>query len=93
MKEDRVSARLPEFLKNHVHEVCDELKRYDSASEYIRDLIRRDYDRTEQEKIMRLNARLAPLLNRPLEEFTPFDAGKDLEEIEREYLAEKEAQQ
>lgn len=85
----RVNVRIPGCIYNHIQEICGEDGLYENASEFFRDLARRHYEQSENEKLLRLNATLAPLLNRPIEEFTPFDAEKDLEEIERQYLAEK----
>lgn len=91
MKEERINARLPEFLARHVYEVCEEQKRYDSASEYIRDLIRRDYEKMEQEKIIKLNARLEPLLNRPLSEGIEVDSEASIQEFKERCRAKRKA--
>ena len=42
MVSDRINTRLPEELANHVHSMVG--SRFETPSEYIRDLIRRDMD-------------------------------------------------
>ena len=91
MKQNRVHVRLPDPLANHVAEMCGEGGLYDNASEFFRDLARQHYEKIEQGKILKLNAKLAPLLNRPIEECLPFEPEKDLAEMKQRYLAKKDA--
>lgn len=51
MKTDRINARLPEALAEHVHLMVDERKLFETPSEYIRDLIRRDMEDKDLEEI------------------------------------------
>ncbi len=92
MAQKRYNIRVNEPLANHIEAMCGEDGFYENASEYFRDLARHDFERIEEEKIRRINEVLEPLLGRPVEECEPFDPEKDLEEIERQYLAEKESQ-
>lgn len=48
MTTDRLNARLPKPLAQHVNRmIAKETGKYENPSEYIRDLIRRDMERTE----------------------------------------------
>lgn len=42
MTSDRISSRLPVYLLNHVNKVVGILGLYETPSEYLRDLIKRD---------------------------------------------------
>ena len=45
MSTDRINARLPIFLAQHVEKMISDF--YETPSEYIRDLIRRDMEKIE----------------------------------------------
>lgn len=47
MNSERVNARLPESLARHVSRMVDIEGFYETPSEYIRDLIRRDMEKYE----------------------------------------------
>lgn len=47
MATDRVNARLPESLAYHVERMVGERGYYETPSEYIRDLIRRDMEKED----------------------------------------------
>ena len=53
-----VNVRFPEKLREFVEERTDGL--YGSASEYIRELVRRDYEAEEAKRFERLRRELAP---------------------------------
>lgn len=55
-----VNVRIPERLKNFVEQQAGPDGLYQSPSEYVRDLIRRDYEQQEAEKWAWLKAELAP---------------------------------
>jgi antitoxin ParD1/3/4 len=66
----RVSGALSEFVASNV----GENGRYENVSEYIRDLIRRDKERVEQEAFERLKAELQHAFAAPDETFEPLTA-------------------
>ena len=90
MHNNRIHTRLPEVLAEHVLLRCSE-GIYDNSSEYIRDLIRQDYEKTEREKWKRLKSKLADAANAPFEEFIEIDPQASLEEFKQRRLAKKEA--
>ena len=91
MKQNRVHVRLPDSLAHHVEEMCGEDGLYDNASEFFRDLARQHYEKTEHEKIIKLNSKLAPLLNRPLSECIEIDAGSSIEEFKQRCRAKRKS--
>ncbi len=64
-----INVRLPEELQAFVKARTDGAGIYDSTSEYIRDLIRHDYDRAEEQKWQKLEALLRPGLDADEEDF------------------------
>jgi putative addiction module CopG family antidote len=66
----RLSGALSEFVAANV----GENGHYENISEYVRDLIRRDKERTEQEAFVRLKAELTLAFAAPDEDYVPFDA-------------------
>lgn len=90
MKEHRINARLPEALALHVYEECGESGQYDSASEYIRDLVRQDLKSKEQEKWKRLKSKLVEAANAPFEDFVEVDPEASIEEFKQRCKAKKE---
>jgi antitoxin ParD1/3/4 len=72
----RFAGKLQEFIRGRV----EESGLYSSASEYVRDLVRRDYEREEQRKWSWLRSELEPGLRADDSEFLPLDAGKVIKE-------------
>ncbi len=66
----RLSGALSEFVASNVSETGA----YENVSEYIRDLIRRDKERTEQEAFDRLKAELAHAFAAPESLYQPLTA-------------------
>lgn len=66
----RVSGALSEFVATNVGEDGT----YENVSEYIRDLIRRDKERTDREAFARLTAELTRAFAAPEENFKPLAA-------------------
>lgn len=62
-----VNVRFPEKLREFVEERTDGL--YGSASEYIRELVRRDYEAEEAKRFERLRRELAPGMQAADDEF------------------------
>ncbi len=68
----RISGKLKEFISLQVGP--DGL--YENASEYVRDLIRKDYSRQEELKMDLLYKRLMPGMKADEKEFLEFDPEK-----------------
>ncbi len=68
----RLSGALSDFVAANV----DENGAYENVSEYIRDLIRRDKERTEKEAFDRLKAELAHAFAAPVSSYEPLTAAE-----------------
>ncbi|WP_232054222.1 MULTISPECIES: addiction module antitoxin [unclassified Thiomonas] len=68
----RLSGPLSEFVATNVGEQGD----YENISEYMRDLIRRDKARKEQEAFDRLKAELAHAFAAPENSYRPLSAAE-----------------
>lgn len=79
----RVSGPLSEFIAANVGE--DGL--YENVSEYVRDLIRRDRERVEQEKFEALKAELQRAFSAPDSEARPVDREELLARARRRWQA------
>jgi putative addiction module CopG family antidote len=66
----RLSGTLSDFVAANVGETGS----YENVSEYIRDLIRRDKERVEQEAFERLKAELARAFTAPEASYQPLTA-------------------
>ncbi|MDR3014253.1 addiction module antitoxin [Delftia acidovorans] len=60
-----VTVNLTETLGDFLAASVGEDSAYENASEYVRDLIRRDMERVEQERLERLKAELVHAFNAP----------------------------
>lgn len=68
----RISGPLSEFVSSNVGETGA----YENVSEYIRDLIRRDKERVEQQSFERLQAELAQAFAAPDATYHPLTAAE-----------------
>lgn len=68
-----INVRLPAQLKAFVEEKASPDGLYGSASEYIRDLVRHDYEKSDAEKEAWLNGVLDQALAQPLETYKELD--------------------
>ena len=68
-----VNVRITGKLRRFVEEQASPSGLYESASEYVRDLIRRDYQRQEKRKWSWLMDQLRPGMEADESEFVPFD--------------------
>lgn len=68
----RLSGALSDFVAANV----DENGAYENVSEYIRDLIRRDKERTEREAFARLKAELVHAFAAPEASYKPLSAAE-----------------
>ena len=68
-----VNVRFSGELQRFIHSQIGDQGLYSSASEYIRDLVRRDYEREEQRKWASLKNELAPGLQADETAFVPLD--------------------
>lgn len=71
-----MTVRLNETLSDFVAANVGEHGAYDNVSEYVRDLIRRDKQRTEQEVFDRLKAELAHAFAAPESSYKPLTAAE-----------------
>ena len=72
----RFAGKLQEFIRARV----EGSGLYSSASEYVRDLVRRDYERDEERKWSWLRNELEPGLRAAENEFIPLDAARVIKE-------------
>jgi len=72
----RFAGELQRFIRGRV----GESGLYASASEYLRDLVRRDYEREEERKWSWLRSELSAGLQASEAEFVPLDARKIVKE-------------
>ncbi|MBR9814726.1 addiction module antitoxin [bacterium] len=68
----RLNERLSEFVANNVGKSGS----YENVSEYMRDLIRRDQQRVEQEAFERLRAELTQAYSAPESSYKPLTAAE-----------------
>jgi antitoxin ParD1/3/4 len=68
----RLSGTLSDFVQANVGEEGS----YENVSEYIRDLVRRDKERTEQDAFDRLKAELAHAFAAPEASYRPLTAAE-----------------
>lgn len=68
-----VNVRFAGELQRFIQSRIGESGLYSSASEYIRDLVRRDYEREEQQKWAALRGELASGMKADETEFAPLD--------------------
>lgn len=69
-----MTVRLSGVLSDFVAANVDENGAYENISEYIRDLIRRDKQRADQEAFERLKAELTQAFSAPESSYTPLSA-------------------
>ena len=69
-----MTVRLNESLSDFVAVNVGELGAYENVSEYVRDLIRRDKERSEREAFERLRAELAHAFAAPESAYKPLTA-------------------
>jgi antitoxin ParD1/3/4 len=75
----RFAGELDRFVRSRVNE----RGLYSSASEYIRDLVRRDYEQEEEKKWAWLRAELKAGIEADESEFVPLDAEKIIAEAKK----------
>ena len=76
----RITGKLRRFIEEQVS--ADGL--YESASEYVRDLIRRDYQRQEKRKWSWLMDQLRPGMTADESEFVPLDPDEIIKTAKKE---------
>lgn len=75
-----ITINFPGELESFVQQRVGGSGLYDSASEYIRDLVRRDYEQGEQRRWTWLADELAPGIKAAESEFVPLDAASVITE-------------
>ncbi|WP_449067671.1 ribbon-helix-helix domain-containing protein [Prosthecobacter sp.] len=68
------TIQFPSELGSFVEQRVSRSGLYESASEYIRDLVRRDYEQEEQQRWTALENELLPGMRAEEAEFVPLDA-------------------
>jgi putative addiction module CopG family antidote len=71
-----VNARVTGKLRRFIEEQTSSCGLYESASEYVRDQIRRDHQRQEERKWIWLMDQLRPGMEADESEFVPLDPGE-----------------
>lgn len=71
-----MTVRLSGPLRDFVSASVGEEGEYENVSEYLRDLVRRDKQRIEQEKFERLRAELAHAFAAPDDDYLPLTAAE-----------------
>lgn len=69
-----LNVRVSGMLGEHVADNVGDDGRYENVSEYVRDLIRRDLERVEEERFQTLKAELQRAFAVPDSEFVEWDA-------------------
>ena len=80
---ERINARLSRPLAEFVDRMVGEAGLYETPSEYVRDLIRRDRERAEQEAFDRLKAELQLAFADPDSSYHPLAAADIIARNER----------
>ena len=75
-----LTIQFPGELGSFVEQRVGKSGLYESASEYIRDLVRRDYEQEEQRRWTWLEQELAPAMQAAESEFVPLDAASVIAE-------------
>ena len=84
MASESINVKVTGELRTHVERQTCPGGYYESASEYVRDLIRRD-KRQEDDGLAWLKAHLAPMVETPDEEFIDADADEVLRRAKERY--------
>ena len=75
-----ITINFPGELESFVQQRVGNSGLYDSANEYIRDLVRRDYEQEEQRRWTWLTDELTPGMMAAESEFVPLDAASVIAE-------------
>ena len=80
-----LNVRISGQLGEHVAENIGDDGRYENVSEYVRDLVRRDLERVEEERFENLMAELRRAFSTPDSEFVEWDADAFRERMRKRY--------
>ena len=78
-----INVRLPAQLKAFVEEKASPDGLYGSASEYIRDLVRHDYEQTNAQSWESLNSHLKGVMKQPRETYSKVTLAEVVERNQR----------
>ena len=78
-----INVRFAGTLQQFIHQRVNGSGLYSSASEYIRDLVRRDYDKEEERKAEWLREQLRAGLIADASEFIPLNADEILQKAKK----------
>ncbi len=76
MASENVNVRVTGELRSHLQQQVGIHGLYENASEYIRDLIRRDKNRADQQAFDRLKAELTLAFSEPDNSYAPLSASE-----------------
>ena len=79
-----INVRITGKLRNFITQQTSPNGLYESASEYVRDLIRRDYERQEERKWRWLMDQIRPGMEADESEFVPLDAEEIIKTARKE---------
>ncbi len=85
MAQSRINTRLPQQLASYVDEICGPHGLYETASEFVRELIRQHYEKSELHKWQNLNSKLAPGANADISEFEQVNPDEQLKQFKNRY--------
>lgn len=86
---DTVTIRVSGPLRRFIDQRAGDGGLYESASEYLRDLIRHDFEKEDNRKWTALADELKPALNAKQSEFVPFDAQSIIKDAKARHGAKK----
>ena len=87
---ETITIRLSGPLRRFIDSRSCEDGLYESASEYLRDLVRHDFEKEERRKWASLISELQPALKADESEFVPFDVKGIIAEAQAEYGEENQ---
>lgn len=85
---ETLTVRLSGPLRRFIDKRSGENGLYENASEYLRDLVRRDFEKEEARKWSALIEELKPALAADESEYVPFDAEAIISQAQAEYAEE-----
>ncbi len=85
---ETLTIRLSGPLRRFIERRSGENGLYENASEYVRDLVRRDFEKEEQRKWSMLTEELNSALMADQSEYVPFDVEAIIDQARAEYAEE-----
>ena len=86
---ETLTIRVPEPLRRFIDKRAGDNGLYENASEYLRDLIRRDFEKEETRKWHKLSQELQSALDMDEKHYIPFDAQAIIDQAQSIHAKEK----